>query len=217
MAVSVLKHWANFWDISRLRKFILIFSWHVFLYNYCIIHPWREQHAWDPVASFLGVAESESGASHIFGALGPTSVKWAAWTESHAGLSPTQTSPRPVVVSPSLLRWAELICDPLLLSWSLPVQRSSLWRAVSPTPLCGMTHQPLLLPLVASGQHTAGTARSEASVGPPNPHLSPVEGWDDSSKYGFSEPCSSCRGQEGKGRGNLVPVLRLKVSSHYPW
>ena len=36
-------------------------------------------------------------------------------------------------------------------------------------------------------------------MGPPNPHLSPVEGWDDSSKYGFSEPCSSCRGQEGKG------------------
>ena len=100
MAVSVLKHWADFWDISRLRKFILIFSWHMFHYNYCIIHPWREWHGWDLFALFLGVAKSENGASHIFGASGLPSVKWAAWTESQAGLSPTQTSPGPVVLSP---------------------------------------------------------------------------------------------------------------------
>lgn len=69
-----------------------------------------------------------------------------------------------------------------------------LWRA----------HQPLLLPLVASGQHTAGTARS------PKPTAKPVEGWGNSSKWGFSEPCCSCRGQEGKGRGTWGPFSDLK-------
>ena len=55
--------------------------------------------------------------------------------------------------------------------------------------------------LVASGQPTAGTARSEASVGPPNPHLSKAEGWDDSSKHGFSEACSSGKGVGKEGEG----------------
>ena len=34
-----------------------------------------------------------------------------------------------------------------------------------------------------------------------NPHLTQPEEWGDSYERGFSEPCSSCRGQEGRGRG----------------
>lgn len=34
-----------------------------------------------------------------------------------------------------------------------------------------------------------------------NPHLTQPEEWDDSYECGFSEPCSSCRGQEVRGMG----------------
>lgn len=158
----------------------------------------------------------ERSISHLWG-LGSPICKVGSLDRIPGGALTNSDIPRPCGSQPHLSLGGQnsSVTPPPNLSPKACLSRKAASEELCHCPLW-RAHQPLLLPRVASGQHTAGTARSEASVGAPNPQLSQVEGWGNSSEYGFSEPCSSFRGAGREGEGDLGPVLRLKVSSHYP-